>query len=342
MNGWAIFNRPSGTKTPLAVGHCTVNAHRHTCLCHSCVSEWGALDIRIPCDWRFNTRQPATIPMHPLPQQNLCLADRQSDSAADGGHRECRRTAAVQPRHPADSVEQLFRVSRAGQRTTAKAGCGSMIASKRAAPRRIGAVAIVPGKPEASELVRRIFAADADEAMPPADSQKTLTAAQKELLKRWVAEGAAYEQHWAFLPPTRAEPPAVKRSSWPRNPVDRFILARLEREGLEPAPEADRFTLLRRLSLDLTGLPPAPADADSFDREMSAAEATMRSGGRRKTQRHRERRPIRCTRSGSTSCSTRRTTASGWRSTGSTPPAMPTSTATRSIAIARCMPGATG
>ena len=127
-----------------------------------------------------------------------------------------------------------------------------------------GARALVPGNPAKSELVRRILSADPDEQMPPAETRKPLKAAEKELLKRWIAEGAEYGAHWAFVPPRRVEPPAVKNAAWPRNPVDRFILARLEREGLAPSPEADKVTLLRRATLDLTGLPPTPAEVDAF------------------------------------------------------------------------------
>jgi len=136
-----------------------------------------------------------------------------------------------------------------------------------------GLVAIVPGKPEESEFVRRVESEDSAEAMPPADSNKSLTAAQKKLLRRWVAEGAIFEEHWAYVPPERPEPPAVKQTSWLRNPIDHFVLARLEETGgLKPSPEADRATLFRRLSLDLTGLPPMADEFAAFDREMSAAE----------------------------------------------------------------------
>src|SRR4051794_34434939 len=116
--------------------------------------------------------------------------------------------------------------------------------------------AIVPGRPDESELVVRVLSDDPDEMMPPRQSQKTLTAAQKELLRRWVEAGAEYQAHWAYVPPRRAESPAVKQADWVRNPIDAFILAGLESKGIAPSPEADRRTLLRRLSLDLTGLPP--------------------------------------------------------------------------------------
>jgi hypothetical protein len=128
----------------------------------------------------------------------------------------------------------------------------------------VEAEAIVPGKPDASELVRRILADKPAKQMPPASSHKKLTAAQKELLKRWIAEGAEYQPQWALIAPVRPAQPAVKNAAWVRNPVDRFILAQLEAHGLRPAPEADRRTLARRLSLDLTGLPPAPAEVEKF------------------------------------------------------------------------------
>jgi hypothetical protein len=132
-----------------------------------------------------------------------------------------------------------------------------------------GKFAIVPGKPDRSELVRRIFSADRRKRMPPASTKTVLTPAQKQTLKRWIAEGAEYKQHWAFVRPRQAPLPAVKRGDWPRNPIDRFVLARLEKEGLGPAPEADRYTLIRRLSLDLVGLPPTPEEVEAFVRDRS-------------------------------------------------------------------------
>ena len=123
---------------------------------------------------------------------------------------------------------------------------------------------IVPGQAEKSELIRRITQTDPDEQMPPPDSGYKLTNAQVQLLRRWIEEGANWDSHWAFVAPKRPEPPAVDRAEWARNPIDQFILARLEREGLKPSPEADKVTLLRRLTYDLTGLPPTPADVDAF------------------------------------------------------------------------------
>ena len=113
-------------------------------------------------------------------------------------------------------------------------------------------------------MIARIFSDDPDEQMPPPASHKSLTAAQKDLLKRWIAAGAEYQPHWSFIAPKRPDLPAVKNEAWVRNPIDRFILAKLEQNGLQPAPEADRRTLARRVSLDLTGLPPTPADVEQF------------------------------------------------------------------------------
>jgi hypothetical protein len=124
--------------------------------------------------------------------------------------------------------------------------------------------AIVPGKPDESKLVARVFSADPGEIMPPPKTKKQLTGQQKETLKRWIAAGADYEAHWAFVPPERPPLPAVRNEAWVRNPIDRFVLARLERHGIDPSPEAERTTLIRRLSLDLTGLPPSPGDVEDF------------------------------------------------------------------------------
>jgi len=132
---------------------------------------------------------------------------------------------------------------------------------------RDGAAAIVPGDPGASAMIARIVAADPDERMPPAESEKTLTAQEIDVLRRWVAQGAEYAAHWAFVPPARPSPPAVSDPAWPRGEIDRFVLARLDAERLAPSPEADRRTLARRLSLDLTGLPPAPEEVEAFVRD---------------------------------------------------------------------------
>jgi len=128
----------------------------------------------------------------------------------------------------------------------------------------VKAGAIVPGKPDQSEALRRVLSDDPQEQMPPPKTKKTLSPAQKDLLRQWIAAGAEYQKHWSLIAPTRPPVPAVKDKTWVRNPIDSFILAKLEAAGLKPAPEADRRTLARRLSLDLTGLPPAPADVETF------------------------------------------------------------------------------
>jgi hypothetical protein len=124
--------------------------------------------------------------------------------------------------------------------------------------------AIVPGQPNKSLLVERIFAQDTKHQMPPAKTHKKLTATQKETLKRWITEGAEYQPHWAFIDPKRPPVPAVQNKAWVRNTIDSFILATLEAKGLTPVSEADRWTLGRRASLDLTGLPPSPQDLEAF------------------------------------------------------------------------------
>ncbi|REJ70331.1 MAG: DUF1553 domain-containing protein [Planctomycetota bacterium] len=123
---------------------------------------------------------------------------------------------------------------------------------------------IVPGDVAASELIRRITSGEADERMPPPDAEKQLAADEIETLKNWIAAGAAWEEHWSFTAPTKPELPAVKQSDWPRGPIDHFVLARMEQEGLSPAPPAERAALLRRVTLDLTGLPPTIAELDAF------------------------------------------------------------------------------
>lgn len=131
------------------------------------------------------------------------------------------------------------------------------------APAESGERAIVPGQPDKSELVRRIYATDDDE-MPPAAAKNPLSEEQKEILKHWIASGAEYESHWAFIKPTQTRPPKVRDAAWPRNIIDYFVLARLEKEVLQPSPRADKATLVRRVYLDLIGLPPTPEQADEF------------------------------------------------------------------------------
>ena len=124
---------------------------------------------------------------------------------------------------------------------------------------------IVPGDVDASELIARISSHDPDTQMPPPDSKKPLlTPEEVETFRKWVKAGAKFEPHWAYIAPKQAELPAVKQKAWPRNEIDRFLLAKQEEEGLGPGPEADRVTLVRRLYFDLTGLPPTPAQVDEF------------------------------------------------------------------------------
>ncbi len=124
--------------------------------------------------------------------------------------------------------------------------------------------AIVPGDAPKSKLVQRMHATDPETMMPPPKSNRRLSAEQKQLLERWISAGAVYQSHWAFVAPVRPPVPAVTRQDWVRTPIDRFVLAKLEKEGLGPSPEADRLTLLKRLSIDLTGLPPTPQEVDDF------------------------------------------------------------------------------
>jgi hypothetical protein len=133
-----------------------------------------------------------------------------------------------------------------------------------------GAQAIVPKNPNASEVIARIETSDEASRMPPVDSHKLLTQEQKQILRTWIEQGADYAEHWSFVKPRRAAPPEVSDASWPRYELDRFVLARLDAEGLVPSPEADRQTLLRRLSLDLTGLPPTPAEMEAFLQDTSS------------------------------------------------------------------------
>lgn len=131
-----------------------------------------------------------------------------------------------------------------------------------------GAKAILPGDSAHSEVLRRVQTTDADEVMPPPNSNRKLTAAQTDLLRRWIDEGAVWGKHWAYEPPVRPAVPEVENSEFGiRNPIDAFVQARLKQDGLTPAPEAPPATLIRRVTLDLTGLPPTPEEVVAFERE---------------------------------------------------------------------------
>lgn len=123
---------------------------------------------------------------------------------------------------------------------------------------------LAPGRPADSELLRRIESTDGEEQMPPPATKLTLSAEQKKILRRWIEAGAEYRPHWSFSSPRQSPLPPVKNQAWVRNPIDSFVLHRIEATGMSPAPAADRSTLIRRVYLDLIGLPPTPAEADAF------------------------------------------------------------------------------
>jgi hypothetical protein len=145
-------------------------------------------------------------------------------------------------------------------------GAGLRLDARDAAtsPLKNGRRAIVPGNAKDSAVVQRLYHEKPSKRMPPPEFKKPITDAQRDILKRWIEEGAVYSEHWAFVPPARPPLPTVKNKQWPINPIDFFILARLEREGLAPSPPASKETLLRRAALDLTGLPPTLDDLDRF------------------------------------------------------------------------------
>src|SRR5262249_7778429 len=158
-----------------------------------------------------------------------------------------------------------------------KAGLRLDLRSVATAMGKSGETPIVPSRPDESELVRRIYADDETDVMPPPATKKPLNDAQRATLKKWIAEGAEYKDHWAFIPPKQAPFPAIKQAGWARNSIDDFVLARLEAAGLNPSPPADKYTLVRRLYLDLIGLPPTPAAVDAFvsDRSPDAYERLL-------------------------------------------------------------------
>ena len=131
---------------------------------------------------------------------------------------------------------------------------------------------IVAGRPDESELIARIFSDDPDTRMPPAASKLSLNDSEKQKLRAWIEQGAEYSQHWAFVPPKAVALPSVEQSAWCKNELDRFVLSQLERQGMQPSVEADRESLIRRVTLDLTGLPPSLTEIDAFvaDQEPTA------------------------------------------------------------------------
>jgi hypothetical protein len=153
-----------------------------------------------------------------------------------------------------------------GLRLDTREGATENYAPEGEAPK----VAIVPGSPEESEIWKRINHHNEDLRMPPVESNKeALTDEEKSIIKRWIAQGAEYKTHWSFIPPVKSELPKVKKRSWPRSKLDYHILAKLEALGTRPSPEADKETLIRRVTLDLTGLPPTPEEVDAFLKDRS-------------------------------------------------------------------------
>lgn len=151
-----------------------------------------------------------------------------------------------------------------------KAGLRLDIEAAAKAELRQGRVPIVPGQPDQSELFRRITTEKKALRMPPAYAgHDALSPQQIALIRQWIEQGASWQAHWSFLPPQRPALPEVKDQRWPRNPIDRFVLARLEREGMHPSPEAEKARLLRRVTLDLTGLLPAPGELDAYLKDQS-------------------------------------------------------------------------
>jgi hypothetical protein len=148
-----------------------------------------------------------------------------------------------------------------------KAGLNLQSRDSAIKPRGQRGPALVPGKSDDSLLFHRISSKEESERMPPRGIP--LTAGQIAKLKTWIDQGAQYEEHWAYVQPRKQPPPEIRNRSWPRNPIDWFVLARLEKEGLNPASEADRASLIRRVSLDLTGLPPSIAEVDAFLNDQS-------------------------------------------------------------------------
>ncbi len=160
----------------------------------------------------------------------------------------------------------------------AKREAGLRLDKRDAAMRPVDSdlIAIVPGKPDSSELIARVFAHEDDDVMPPSKLGKPLSDKEKSLLKQWISEGAEYEGHWAFEPVRRAAPPLISNLKFEiSNPIDAFIRARLPRENLQPSPEADPATLIRRVSLDLTGLPPTPTEVEEFVAAMNTEKSAQ-------------------------------------------------------------------
>src|SRR5690242_3343969 len=175
---------------------------------------------------------------------------------APAAHAELRFNRDIRP----IMAETCFRCH-GPDRSSRMAGMRLDIREEALKPLADGAIPIVPGDPDKSAIIQRVFATNA-RIMPPAFAHKELTQAQKDIIRRWVAEGAKYEGHWSYQPIRRPEAPGQG------NPIDAFIAARLAAAGLHPSPEADRRMLIRRVTLDLTGLPPTPEEIAVFEKDV--------------------------------------------------------------------------
>ena len=142
----------------------------------------------------------------------------------------------------------------------------------------LAAGAINLDNPKSSELLNRITSDDPNLRMPPPSTEKVISEEEVELLRTWIQEGAKYARHWAFVAPERPQLPSVQNSDWIRNPIDQFVLAKLEAQKMSPSAPADRMTLMRRLSLDLLGLPPSPASVDAFRRRYARRPRSISCG----------------------------------------------------------------
>jgi hypothetical protein len=158
----------------------------------------------------------------------------------------------------------------------AAAGLSFLYRDKALSRGKSGEFAIVPGAPEKSELIRRVTSQDPDEVMPKPEHGPRLTAAEIGRLRQWIQEGAKWSEHWSFVPPVEPATPVVKNKAWPRSQADTFILARLESEGLKPSAEASPAEWLRRVSFDLTGLPPTLAEFEAFQGDFKKGAAAGR------------------------------------------------------------------
>ena len=140
-----------------------------------------------------------------------------------------------------------------------------------------GYAALVPGSLEKSEMWARISSTDRDEIMPPPEAHKVMKPKEREIIKQWILEGAKYEKYWAYEPPRENPVPATGKE-WSDHWIDRFVFAKLKEKQLEPSPDADRITLVRRLHFDLTGLPPRPEEVESFVKDGRARQGGERPG----------------------------------------------------------------